>query len=340
MLGFWRSLGMEAKSGASGSFFHALRCSRVCTQDLPPSPALISEHRPSTDITIPRPWLFPRLPSSSVLRSPTSSLSGGIIPDGPNRLLHLPIHPFVYRPESSRVRPPWEFKTGSNSDTPTLPLFQIHTDHHPQATSNNPSHSLHGTVLFARRGPVADLGQASFCGPESSLSFRLRMTFSLAVYTCLTPQIQIGTPYRFPSPARASRFAQCPHLDNLQPATCNRNCRKRIAVRPQGSVESTATVLLEDSGPTLDLCGLPVLSDLLAISDSTTRNARVWPDPPETLAFDAVCGQIEGVVRKAHRPRASSVASGTFAACLRLLPSKHRSQRSTVSRRFPDGSCA
>jgi hypothetical protein len=84
--------GNGSKSGASGPLFH---CSRVCTQDLPPSPALISEHRPSSDITIPRPWLFPRLPSSSVLRSPTSSLSGGIIPDGPNRLLYPSLRSFI-----------------------------------------------------------------------------------------------------------------------------------------------------------------------------------------------------------------------------------------------------
>lgn len=340
--------GTKPGLGSIGFFLASIA---ACTQDLPPSPALISDHRPSTDITIPHSWVFPRLPSSS---SPTASLSDGIIADGPNRLL-FPIHPLVYRPENSRIHPPGvlDGQRQRHSRAPTVPDSpRPHpVDLHPRATSNNTSHSHRGTVLLARRRPVADLG------PSKLLRARVVSLVSLAhdiqaglyipafpVPSIYTRRPQIGTPYPFPSPARASPRAQCPRprprprFDNLQPATAPASASPSD-LKAEG--RTRLAFIVEDSAlrPSLASCGLPVPSDLLAISDSTTRNARVWPDPPETLASDAVCGQIEGVVPDSpkrtappHRPRASSVASENLRSLLRLLPPKHRSQRSTLPR--------
>lgn len=163
---FWRSLlGMEASrdSGASGSFWPRLQLGAPKT--LPPSPALISDHRPSTDITIPsRIWIL-----GYSLDSRLPVLQCTVIPNSicfwrhhPRRtqLAALPIHPFVYRPENSRIHSPGRAATATFSRShgsrftypdPIPSTLHLHTPGHlQQHLTQPPRHSLARTSTACR----------------------------------------------------------------------------------------------------------------------------------------------------------------------------------------------
>lgn len=360
-LAFWRSLlGMEANrdSGASGSFGPRLQLGAPKT--LPPSPALISDHRPSTDITIPsRIWIL-----DYSLDSHPPVFQCTVIPNSICFWRHhprqtqsaaLPIHPFVYRPENSRIHSPGRAATAafSRSHGSRFTLPRPHPIDTPPSHPGPPPTTPHTATAAQSCSHVDGLsltwGQASFCGPESSLLVSLAHDIQAGLYipafppSIYTRRPQIGTPYPFPSPARANP----PSARARASITCNLQLHLHLQAHRRPTSRENSPSPLGSSrtqhpelGPSLASCGLPVPSDLLAISDSTTRNARECPDPPETLASDAVCGQIEGVVPQSaphrtappHRPRASSVASEHVRSLLRLLSPKHRSQRPTLPR--------
>lgn len=245
MLGFWWSpLGMEASrdSGASGSFwprFHA-----ACTQDFAAKPCLdfwlstVARHHHPLPHWILDYSLDSRLPVLQCAAIP-NSISFWRHHPRRTQSAALPIHPFVYRPENSRIHCP------GRAATATFPRshgsrFTPTPSHRPPPPGPPPT-TPHTATAAQSCSHVDGLsltwGQASLCGPESSLSFRLRMTFRLGCIYLLSQYIHEASPNRdsisVPVPCPRASSAQCPRprFDN-QPATCNLQLHLQAHRRP------------------------------------------------------------------------------------------------------------
>lgn len=221
LVGQWKRWGAGTggrTGGASGSFWPRLQ--HRSPKTLPPSPALISDHGPSPDITIPS-RIGSLIPYSLDSRLPV--LQCAAIPNSISFWRHhprrtqsaaLPIHPFVYRPENSRIHCP------GRAATATFPRshgsrFTPTPSHRRQSTSHpGPPPTTPHTATAAQSCPHVDglsltWGQASLCGPESSLSFRLRMTFRLGCIYLLSQYIHEASPNRDSIPIRSRPLPAC-----------------------------------------------------------------------------------------------------------------------------------